>query len=206
MINERTLVMLAVSLKKCQVLEYFKSKGVLTDETLFKMASAAIQSKNLGFIKFLNNFGIPIEAIDSNGWNLLTIAVDQDVIKIVEFLIKTCGMNPNGINRKYDIDNTMTSFTSIYYVKSPEMVNLLAKTGADFNAKFEIITHHGVITKSTTALHKAASESNVKLFVTLMENGADMKIADASGLTNESFWYQILSNYPEYIDQTVEDA
>lgn len=198
MINKENLIMTAFSHKSRQVLKYFKTIVILTDEILFKMAVAAIKSKNLDAMKFLYHVGIPIEASDSNGWNLLTISVDQDAIRIVEFLIRTCGMNPNGINGKHDTEVTLTSFTPIYYAKSPEMVRLLSKTGAEVNAKFEIFALNGVIIKSTTALHKAASESNLKMFTALMKNGADMTIADDAGITNESFWYGILSSdYPE---------
>ena len=191
------LAMLAFTHKKHRIMEYFMSKSVLNDEILFRMALIAIQLRSLDAMKYLNNFGIPFQATNSDGWNLLTIAVEQDATEIVEFLIKTCGMNPNAINRKFDISNTMTTFRAIYFAKSPNMVRILVQNGANVNAKFERFTHHRVIIKSTTALHKAAFDLNMIMFGALLENGADIKIADAVGLTNEAIYYRHFFNFPE---------
>lgn len=191
------LCMSAFRHESSKILEYFKSKGVLTADILFRAALTAIQSKKLALIQYLNNFGIPAEMRTFDGWSLLTVAVDQDAHEIVEFLIKTCGMNPNEDNVFYDTYNRRTTFRAIYYAKSPAMVHLLASNGANVNDRYDIITHHGVIIRSTTALHKAASESNIKLFQALLEHGADIKIPDTNGLTNEAFYYRNLFNHTE---------
>jgi hypothetical protein len=65
------------------------------------------------------------------------------------------------------------------------------------NGKYEIVTHHGVVARSTIALHKAAEESNMPIFAALIDLGADIKIADAAGFTNEAFYYINFFNYPE---------
>lgn len=197
-IQEGGLAMLAFSQQKHKVMDYFKMKGVLTDQLLFRMALTSIQSLNLELLKFLKHYGIPFSMVDDlNGFNLLTTAVSRDLYEYVEYLIKDCHMDANARSVNYDIDNTRTTFTPIYFAKSPKMVQILVENGANVNEKYERVTHHGVVVRSTTALHKAAAESNMAMFAALIDLGADIKIADAVGLTNEAFYYRNFFNYPE---------
>ena len=189
-----SLCMLAFSCKSSKVMKYFWSTGQLSSEILFRMALTSVQMKDLDSMQYLRYFGIPVDVKNFEGWNLLTTAIDRDALDIVEFLIVTCGMNPNELNIKYDESKQKTSFAPIYFAKTPAMVNLLGKLGAKVNTKFERVTHEGDVVISTTALHKAALESNTEMFLALIENGADIRISDAFGFTNEAFYAMIRKN------------
>lgn len=195
-IQVRGLAMLAFSKKRRAVLEHFKSKGVLTENTLLMMALTSIKGKDLEALKIAIGLGVNLKLVDPRGFNLLSVAVEADFLDAVEYLIKQCSMDVNAVNEKLDIDNTKTFIPPIFLAKSPAMVHLLSLNGADLDAQYQKISRTGELLRSATAMHKAALDSNMAVFGALLKRGANIEIPDNTGLNNEAVLYRHLFSCP----------
>ena len=185
------LVALAFADLSEKVLEYFKETGVLTETLIESMAQTSIHAGNLEAFIVIVRLGLDARsAVTSDNVTFLTLAVESDSLRIVQYLLDFCGVDPNAVNILTDDSNVRTSFSAIYSAKTPKMVHLLSEKGADVNVKYVKETINGELITSTTALHKAASTQDIHLFRELISSGADITISDDLDGTNEEFYYR----------------
>ena len=184
-----SIVIYAFSLNKVKVLEYLNTKpGVIREPLLLSWAVTSISTHEHRKFETAVNLGLNMFSKDFMGYNLLTLAVIADDLVIVRYLLNYCAFNPNTINSLCVPYKFTATSTAIYFAKTAEMVQLLAEFGANVNAKFIEETHDGLIIKSKTALHRAASIETLSLFAALIKAGADITITDSLGCDNRNFF------------------
>lgn len=169
-----SIAVFAFSSKSFKVLEYLKTKlGNLSPSLLFSMASTAIANHDPEAFENSVKLGLDLSRRNSDGENLLTMAVASNDLMIAEYLLSVLKFHPDTPNINSNHPDSRIISAPIHSAKSMEMISLLAVHNVDLNAKLTIETHQGVIFQSITALNHAALTKRYNLVYGLIDAGAD---------------------------------
>ena len=105
--------------------------GPLVLENIFSKNTAITELQKIDFHKQLNELRVNLEGtiVIENGMNLLHIAADNNELQLVTHLLKHSNIDPNTIATE------MKMWTPVHFTTNPEVINVLARAGANLNAK-----------------------------------------------------------------------
>lgn len=137
---------------------------------------AACKTGNFPIIKFIVSKLGPAKAradVDlekRTGLHFIANRSDADTVKIIEYLIKIVGINPNQKDRRGETPLHLAAG----YDDKPEIVEVLIKNGADVNIRDD---------SGYTPLHTACYSNNKGSVSILLNNGAEVNIFNNEGVT-----------------------
>jgi hypothetical protein len=175
------LVKISMMLDKKGVIDYLKNLGYFDQCILMMIAKTGIDADYLEIVEKCIEHGLDVNGVFiEDDVNIFNYAVMRNTLNIVKLFLNNCNVD---INRVYERrkESNVEFFTSLYFVRTKEMVTVFYSHGADLNFIHTILNSHGSVVQSGTKMSFAAKAFQVGVYQKLLDCGANPMIPNESG-------------------------